>query len=83
MYQEQILRHGVEGTRDGMHEIEETDRLTEAEESVGGKRIENVNFFALPSVIQKLFTSPFKCLSPLRSRKGFRIHRRTATRASI
>ena len=25
MYQEQILRDGVQGARDGMHEIEETD----------------------------------------------------------
>ena len=25
MYPEQLLRDGVEGTRDGMHEIEETD----------------------------------------------------------
>ena len=55
-----------------MHEIEETDRLTEPEKNLKGKRIENVNFSltACLSPFRRRETvygaAPFKCLSPLR-----------------
>ena len=41
-----------------MHEIEETDRLTEPEKNLKGKRIENVNFSLTPA-----------CLSPFHRRE--------------